>query len=1212
MATINQDLTNGTDPPNGETCNATAMTADNPLSSEDIILQTLKEGIGTPDEAQGSSGSIQQSQRTVSPDNPAGSSDNILEGNWEMDAESNLELRGTEQNQKPTPRVFTAGEGEIGGYHGESHLSMRMSSACKGPLKDVDKDHPQIWALLPKDYDYHICAIEIPDPDKPDQFKIGFRLPIKTEKEMDRWIEEYQKVSYTQYRVGRGNRKSKAVRILYQRHLKCQHNIIPRKKGETPKRSLTDRSSAWRGPQHTGCQAKLNIAIRVYIKEISKNRLSRNRDVHMPNYPAMISITHIHNHETKSKYALRFRPVDKTMEEFYTDLFKAGHSALTAWSFFQWKRWAEYGIDYERMVMDRAYNPDMAYVYRIFYRMIRERKPHLMKPVKSSKQRSVGMVQTSTPATLGATTLGVSSTSGLTNGGLPNGLGTEVIMEGDEGEGDVPQTKRMKLDVGGNRVIEADVIKDNSNSGIIFMETSSVMASSGLLSSTTLNNSNQESETFAEEEILEEEEEDSKDFFAHGFRTRIRGKNLKRKNLVNLKELYEDLEQLISKHVNEVHPAHAHLARITGDRDDMIIAICTPLMRRAHGNLPAAGELCILDGTYQSFGQVMCYVVSFMVPTNAGGIPLGFLVLSSMDQVFITQGLELFKMLIPDDAFGCRGRDGPSFFLTDEEHFKLEVVQATFPNANVLISPYHLITMTWRWMADPKRRIQTKHHAAIFGFVKDLVNSQSAEELNSIHVQILNSEVNKTYREFAPFVIAGIVNRWNEWMLPDNHPIHTMGVGSCPWQKVMNCMRDRVLMKGRHFNILQMTHFLLNGVDRAYQTNLEEGCKNDPSDLSFTPIFLDPYITKTGITQLSPTEYHVNPRNKNLFGVLTVNIEFGVCSCIAGRAGYYCVHLASVYKFFNVPITSRAPFELSEEKNRIYKLATGKKIIHEQLLDTMQQLAQVVEANMSTLKEPIKHFIEQIERADSASGLVTALEKFQVLTKEEEEEAKDRMEREKVEKAEEARREEAKRREEEEQRRRAEERVKEEQQRMEEEEEKKRKEEEKQKEEEKKRKKVERLSWLFSENTNLDVKTIVSSEKVPDKKVTEAEAGKKPRTPIMTPGRAVTRGVTRVQDSENKKKTPAKRLAKSRRTQSPSKQAVQAAKTYIDSLEEENAKDKNLIMLMTDEGGMLVKGTVAEMASLGRVLVINKPITDQQVGMVVMKDKKKGKKKGKS
>lgn len=77
--------------------------------------------------------------------------------------------------------------------------------------------------------------------------------------------------------------------------------------------------------------------------------------------------------------------------------------------------------------------------------MMRERKPQMMKPIKSTKQRNMGVAQTSTPVTLGATTLGVSHA-----GGLPNGLGTEVIMEGDEGDGEVTQTKRMKLDVGGN------------------------------------------------------------------------------------------------------------------------------------------------------------------------------------------------------------------------------------------------------------------------------------------------------------------------------------------------------------------------------------------------------------------------------------------------------------------------------------------------------------------------------------------------------------------------------------------------------------------------------------------------------------------------------------------------------------------------------------------------------------------------------------------
>ena len=232
------------------------------------------------------------------------------------------------------------------------------------------------------------------------------------------------------------------------------------------------------------------------------------------------------------------------------------------------------------------------------------------------------------------------------------------------------------------------------------------------------------------------------DYFAHGYKTRVPGSNRKRKNTVNHKELYEDLEHLISKHVNETHPANAHLARITGDRDDMIIAICTPLMKRAHTETTISGDVCILDGTFQSFGQAMCYVISFMVPCSAGGLPLGFLVLSSLDQVFITQGLELFKMLIPENAFGGRGQDGPAYFLTDEEHFKPDVLYAAFPNSNVMISPYHLILMSWRWLADPKRRIEPHDQTVMMGQVMELVGCQTAEEIQSIHLKILGSDLN--------------------------------------------------------------------------------------------------------------------------------------------------------------------------------------------------------------------------------------------------------------------------------------------------------------------------------------------------------------------------------------------------------------------------------------------------------------------------------------
>lgn len=110
------------------------------------------EATDTPDdEARGSDViNHQDATATSSAADPVNSKDIGLQPqeSWETEPESESNLELGEPYQKPTPKVFTAagaGEGELGEYHGESHLALRMSSACKGPLKDVDKNHPDIW-----------------------------------------------------------------------------------------------------------------------------------------------------------------------------------------------------------------------------------------------------------------------------------------------------------------------------------------------------------------------------------------------------------------------------------------------------------------------------------------------------------------------------------------------------------------------------------------------------------------------------------------------------------------------------------------------------------------------------------------------------------------------------------------------------------------------------------------------------------------------------------------------------------------------------------------------------------------------------------------------------------------------------------------------------------------------------------------------------------
>ena len=146
----------------------------------------------------------------------------------------------------------------------------------------------------------------------------------------------------------------------------------------------------------------------------------------------------------------------------------------------------------------------------------------------------------------------------------------------------------------------------------------------------------------------------------------------------------------------------------------------------------------------------------------------------------------------------------------------------------------------------------------------------------------------------------------------------------------------------------------------------------------------------------------------------------------------------------------------------------------------------------------------------------------------------------------------------------------------------------------------------------------------------EENAGKTPRKPIMTPGRPTTRGVTRMEQGSKRKSHHAQ--ANSQEDHSSSKNSAVAAKSnapgnisvssstssvkfadeFVKKLGNENEKDHNLVLLMSEDGdGTLVKGRVTETALLGRVLVVDQQVWDRQVGLIMAKGQKGGE-KGKS
>ena len=78
-----------------------------------------------------------------------------------------------------------------------------------------------------------------------------------------------------------------------------------------------------------------------------------------------------------------------------------------------------------------------------------------------------------------------------------------------------------------------------------------------------------------------------------------------------------------------------------------------------------------------------------MCPSPIGGLPLGTLITTRADEETISEALDLYKTLLPDDAFYGRGSNtGPVLAITDGDAAELA---STWTGFFLILCQFHLL-----------------------------------------------------------------------------------------------------------------------------------------------------------------------------------------------------------------------------------------------------------------------------------------------------------------------------------------------------------------------------------------------------------------------------------------------------------------------------------------------------------------------------------------
>ncbi|XP_038563411.1 uncharacterized protein LOC119894810 isoform X1 [Micropterus salmoides] len=241
------------------------------------------------------------------------------------------------------------------------HLTNGLRSAerfhCPSPVVNIDQ-YPELKDFLPKEYQYHVCSYKAVNSDSDHiDFEATLRMCLKSKEEILVWLKSMP----VTWRVDH-SRPTKGSKIIFKKEYRCLHNIKPR-----TKTSNNDRPS-----KNTGCPAKLKVTLA--RTEVFGGRQSRSTDPHIPEYPILMEIKNVHNHNIYVVEYVRHRDVGSKAIEQLTKLFEAGHSPSSALGVLKYDVQVKLLDDYPYALADRSICPDLQFCYRLYQQIIRKKK----------------------------------------------------------------------------------------------------------------------------------------------------------------------------------------------------------------------------------------------------------------------------------------------------------------------------------------------------------------------------------------------------------------------------------------------------------------------------------------------------------------------------------------------------------------------------------------------------------------------------------------------------------------------------------------------------------------------------------------------------------------------------------------------------------------------------------------------------------------------
>lgn len=258
--------------------------------------------------------------------------------------------------------------------------------------------------------------------------------------------------------------------------------------------------------------------------------------------------------------------------------------------------------------------------------------------------------------------------------------------------------------------------------------------------------------------------------------------------------------------------------------NQLVIALCTPLMKRVHALLRESAEVLFVDSP-GNCTRLNHHLFLLLTHSSAGSLPLGAFITTSATQATFSAAMQLLQTVFPPDRFFGHP-DGPLVVMTDDSTLLRQALREAFPKATLLFSVLHLLRAMWRWLWSSPNEIPKHHRSQLLNSFRGLVHASTPVALVEAYGRLMEDPVSTQCPNFV-LHLQEVFDKRAEWAicLQDQLSGIKNTVNSYE-ESVTRSIQDKLFHRLKSYNLAQLVKFVITKMEGHYIHRLIDAANN--------------------------------------------------------------------------------------------------------------------------------------------------------------------------------------------------------------------------------------------------------------------------------------------------------------------------------------------------------------------------------------------------